>query len=90
MKVYVVATVAHPPTGQGDVFLGDVILITADEGKARIYKYQVLERRPIPGLDYGQLIAFNDVIFFERELDQLFQNIRLDTTSLDKTITEGV
>jgi hypothetical protein len=92
MKVYVVATLIHPPTGQGDVFLGDVILITGDESKARIYKHQVLERRPIPGLDYGHLIAFNDVIYFERELEQIVQNARSGIPGLDKKpiTTEGV
>ena len=72
MKLYIVATILNQPD-EGDVF-SDVILITDDERQARTTKYQVKHNKHVPGLDYSLLANYNDVIYFERELNQVIQN----------------
>ena len=66
--LYVVATVVH--TGKETLF-GDVILITKDLAHAKTVTYHVKEHRPIPGLEYDKLSAFNDAMYFERVPDKI-------------------
>ena len=67
-KLYVVATVVH---SGASILFGDVILITPDKAHARTVTYHVKEHRPIKGLDYEKLVAFDDVMYFEREPDKI-------------------
>ena len=60
---YVVATVIHV----GKIsFFGDIILITPDKRHAKTVTYTVKEKRPLEGIDYKKLAAFDDVMYFER------------------------
>ena len=58
----------HPRT---EIFFGDIILITTDKKHARTVTYTVKEHRPLPTLDYGILTTFDDVIYFERKMNEL-------------------
>lgn len=64
--MYVVATVVH--VNESSLF-GDIILITQDKRHAKTITYTVKEKRPLEGLDYEKLMAFDDVIYFEREVE---------------------
>lgn len=71
-KVFVVATIKHHHEGN-DLF-SDIVLITTNKNEARTIKNIVKERRPYPSLDYTLLAAFDDTIYFERELGSVVQN----------------
>jgi hypothetical protein len=89
MKVFVVVTVKHIPNEScvfadpldspeayhsGCSFFGDIILITKDEKKAETTTQLVKERRPYLSLDYATLAAFDDVIYFPREMEEIIKN----------------
>jgi hypothetical protein len=66
--LYIVATVVH--TGESSLF-GDIILVTPDKKHARTIAYTVKEKRPVEGVDYKKLVAFDDVMYFERKLETI-------------------
>lgn len=89
MKIFIVVTVKHIPNESavfadpldspevyhsGCSFFGDIILITTDEQKAKATTLLVKERRPYLSLDYTRLAAFDDVIYFPRETEEVIKN----------------
>lgn len=66
MTVYIVATVVFI---KKSIFFGDVILITTDKAHAKTMTYTLKEHRPLPNLDYNILTPFDDVIYFERKMN---------------------
>ena len=67
--LYVVTTINS--NGNGDDMYSDIILITDDVRRAKVTKHQVQARKPLPGLDYNLLVAYTDVIYFRRTLNQV-------------------
>jgi hypothetical protein len=85
MKVFIVTTIKTFPNSQ---FFGDILLITQDEKKARIVKNQVKERRPYPGLDYSRLTTFDDVMYFQRDLEEIIQIKETDYERISEATSE--
>ena len=71
MKLYVVATITD--VLQED-FYADIILVTTDEEKAKDITEKLKLRLPIEGINYNNLVAFEDVNYFERTLNETINN----------------
>jgi len=72
-KVYVVITVCSITAIDADMF-GDVIGVYSTEKKAEDIVNKMRKRKKIEGLDYNNLVEFDDINYFERTLDETLTN----------------